>query len=124
MAFARRTFLIAAVFGLSILTLMFFLEGFYGRQMPPEINHPELYYGFVGVTLAWQIAYLMIGLDPLRYRPFMLLGALAKGSFVGAVAVLVAQGRTPAGPALLVAPDFIFAALFVYAFIVTDKARY
>ena len=45
----------------------------------PEINHPELYYGFVGVTLAWQIVYVLIGLDPLRYRPFMLLARSAKG---------------------------------------------
>ena len=113
--------MIAGIFGLVILPPMYFLEGFYGRQIPPEINHPELYYGFVGVTLSWQIVYVLIGLDPLRYQPLMLLAALAKASFVAAVGVLVAMGRTAVGPALLVAPDLVFAALFIYAFVLTSR---
>jgi len=55
----------------------------------------------------------------LRYRPMMLVGAFGKGSFVVALAVLVAQGRVPFGPALMVAPDLIFAVLFVHAYLVT-----
>ena len=122
MKFTQRVFLIAGVFGLAILPAMYFLEGFYGRQVPPPITHPEFFYGFVGVTLAFQIVYLFIGWDPPRYRPLMLVGALGKGSFVVAVAVLIAVGRVPVGPALLVAPDLIFAVLFVYAYVVTGKA--
>jgi hypothetical protein len=116
MKFAQRVFLVAAAFGLVMLPPMYFLEGFLGRQFPPEINHPEIYYGFVGVTLAWQVGYLLIGLDPMRYRPFMLLGAFGKGSFVVSMAILVALGRTPMSLALLAMPDAIFVVLFLIAF--------
>jgi hypothetical protein len=119
--FAQRVFLVAAAFGLLVLTPMYFLEDFLGRQVPPPINHPEIYYGFVSVTLAWQIGYLLIGLDPPRYRPFMLLGAFAKGSFVLSTAMLAARERTSWGLILLVAPDAILAVLFVTAFRLTSR---
>ena len=53
----------------------------------------------LGVTLAWQLAYLVIASDPLRYRPLMLVAVFAKWSFVVAVAMLYWQGRV-AGPVL------------------------
>ena len=81
MTFAQRLFLAAGIFGLVMLPPMYFLEDFYGRQVPPPIEHPELYYGFVGITLAWQLMYLLIAWDPRRYRPVMLVGAFGKGSF-------------------------------------------
>jgi hypothetical protein len=119
MRFSQRLFLIAGIFGVAILPPMYFFEDFFGRQVPPPITHPEFYYGFIGVTFAFQIVYLFIAWDPLRYRPMMLVGAFGKGSFVVALAVLVAQGRVPFGPALMVAPDLIFAVLFVHAYLVT-----
>jgi len=30
---------------------------------------PDFYYGFVGVAILWQIAFLAIGRDPIRLRP-------------------------------------------------------
>ncbi|HEY4309929.1 MAG TPA: hypothetical protein VGN12_10795 [Pirellulales bacterium] len=119
MKFAQRVFFAATVFGLVMVPPLYFLEDFLGRQVPPAITHPEIFYGFVGVTLAWQIGYLLIALDPLRYRPFMLLGAFGKASFAISTALLVATGRAPLGPSLLVAPDAILAILFVWAFIAT-----
>jgi hypothetical protein len=123
MKFSQRLFLIAGIFGVAILPPMYFLENFYGRQVPPAITHPEFYYGFVGVTLAFQLLYLFVAADPQRYRPMMLVGALGKGSFVVAVALLLALGRAPIGPALAVAPDLVFATLFVYAYMVTAAAN-
>lgn len=49
----------------------------------------------------------------------MPMAALAKGSFVATIALLVVIGRTPWQPAVLVVPDLIFAALFLYAFAIT-----
>jgi hypothetical protein len=121
MRFARWTFLVAGILGAPILASMYFLEDFLGRQLPPAINHPEIYYGFVGVTLAWQIGYVMIGLDPLRYRPLMLLAAFAKGSFAVAVVALVALGQTPPVMVGIVAPDAVFAVLFILAFALTGN---
>lgn len=121
MNFARRVFLFATAFGMLVVPPLFFLEGFLGRHFPPAITHPEFYYGFVGAVLSWQIVYLLIAFDPLRYRPLMLLGALCKGSFVVAVFTLVALGRTPAGPALVVLGDLILTPLFVWAFWLTRE---
>jgi len=44
----------------------YFLEEQFGRDHPPPVNHPELYYGFFGVTLSWQLMFLVIGSDPIR----------------------------------------------------------
>ncbi len=119
MTFARRVFFFAGIYGLAVLAPQYFLEARIGRDMPPEITHPEFYYGFVGVALAWQVLYLLVGSDPRRYRPVMLVGVLAKGSFFAAVLVLVLLGRT-AMPMLAAASiDLLLAALFVVAFFKT-----
>jgi hypothetical protein len=31
-----------------------------GRDQPLPINHPELYFGFFGGTLSWQLMFLVI----------------------------------------------------------------
>ena len=72
MVFARRTFLIAGVYGLLALVPMYFLEGRIGRDIPPPITHPEYFYGFIGVAVAWQVAFLVIARDPVRFRPLMI----------------------------------------------------
>jgi len=105
-----------------VLAPMYFLEDWLGRQFPPPITHPEMYYGFVGVTLAWQLVYLTIARDPLRYRPIMLLGVLAKGSFVIAVAVLLALGRVSPSVAANVGADLLFVILFIWAYAATAEA--
>src|SRR5262245_65602479 len=94
MTLAGRELTAAGIWAIVVLLPMYFLEGWIGRDDPPAITHPEYYYGFVGVTLAWQLVYLVIGRDPGRYRPIMLLGFAAKTSFASAVAILVALGRT------------------------------
>ena len=42
MIFARRVFLIAAVYGFIVLLPQDFLEGQIGRDVPPPITHPEV----------------------------------------------------------------------------------
>ena len=58
MRFARVVFAIAGVWGVLIMTPLYFTIDAVGRAYPPPITHPDLYYGFIGVTLAWQIAFL------------------------------------------------------------------
>jgi hypothetical protein len=121
MSSARRIFLIAGIYGLAVIVPPYFMEARIGRvdplgATPPAITHPENYYGFLGVTLAWQLAYLVIASDPLRYRPLMLVAVIAKWSFVAAVAMLYWQGRV-AGPVLGFATiDFVLGLLFLLAF--------
>src|SRR5215469_1264304 len=69
--FAGWIFLVAGVLGLLEIVPLYFLENTIGIKQPPPITHPGFYYGFVGVTLAWQIAFLIIARDPLRYVPLM-----------------------------------------------------
>ena len=54
MRFARWAFLLAGVSGAIMMMPLYFLEERFSREHPPPINHPELYYGFAGVTLAWR----------------------------------------------------------------------
>jgi hypothetical protein len=93
MGFAQRVFHLAGVYGLVVLLPQYFLEGQIGRDFPPAINHPEHFYGFVGVAAAWQIAFLLIARDPVRYRLMMIPGFLEKASFGVASIVLFALGR-------------------------------
>ena len=113
---ARRLFLIAGVYGLAVILPQFFFEARVGRDYPPAVTHPEYFYGFLGVAAAWQVAFLVIATDPVRYRPLMIPSALEKLSFAGAVAVLYWQGRVPDMVAGFAAVDFVFGVLFVTAF--------
>jgi hypothetical protein len=57
MKFAKVVYWVAAIWGVLVLTPLYFLFDVIGRQNPPAITHPGFYYGFVGVGLAWQIAF-------------------------------------------------------------------
>ena len=81
MIFARRVFLVAAIYGFIALLPQYVLEGKTGRDFPPAITHPEYYYGFIGVAVAWQIVFLVISRDPIRYRPLMLVAVVEKAAF-------------------------------------------
>lgn len=91
----RWLFRLAGCYGLLVLGPMVFMEASIGQDYPPAITHPEYYYGFLGVGLAWQIAFLVIATDPPRYRPLMLACVVEKFSFFTAAIVLFAQQRLP-----------------------------
>lgn len=114
--FARRVFLIAAIYGLVVLPLHYFAEGFIGAHHPPAITHPEFFYGFLGVAIAWQVAFLIIAQDPVRYRLMMLPGILEKLGFGVAAVVLFSLKRLDAPMLIAGCGDLVFAALFIAAF--------
>jgi hypothetical protein len=118
---ARRVFFIAGVYGILVLLPQYFMESRLGRDFPPPITHPEHYYGFLGVALAWQVLFLIMGTDPIRYRIAMVPATLEKLSFGIACVVLFVQGRLSGvflGAGML---DLVFAALFVVSFLATAK---
>jgi hypothetical protein len=115
--FAQRMFLTAGIYGFGVVTPLFFLEKKLGERYPPAITHPELYYGFVWVTFVWQIVYLMMWRDPLRFRPMLIPAIVGKAGFAISVLVLFAQQRLQAAIVWLPSIDLILAALFVWAFI-------
>ncbi len=122
MTFAKRVFFIAGVYGLLVLAPQYFLEAKIGRDYPPTITHPEYFYGFVGVAIAWQVLFLLIARDPARYRLMMLPAILEKLSFGPPAWILFLQGRV--APAVLVPAtiDLILAVLFVMAYRRTGAA--
>jgi hypothetical protein len=121
MKFSQRLFLIAGVYGLVCLAPMYFLESAFGQQDPPAITHPEFFYGFIGVALAWQVLFLILSRNPLAYRPLIVPAILEKLTFGGAVLVLLVQGRVSPGPALGGFIDLVLAALFAYAYILLGR---
>jgi hypothetical protein len=123
MRFAKGVYLLAGVLGVFLVAPAYFMEGSNATINPPAIEHPEFYYGFVGVVLVWQFVYLLVGSDPLRYRPIMLLAALAKGSFVVAIVTLFVIGRVHTFWLGLAAFDGTFAVLFLVAYAWTGPER-
>lgn len=115
MKFARIVFLIAGLYGLVSLIPLYFLFDYIGRQEPPAITHPQFYYGFVGVALAFQFVFLVIASDPARFRPLVIVSVFEKLSYMIACVVLYLHGRIPGSDAATALPDTILCALFIVA---------
>jgi hypothetical protein len=120
MRFARWVFLLAGASGVLIIAPMY-LEGRFFEQYPPAINRPEFYYGFAGVTLAWQLMFLVIAIDPVRYRLAMLPALVEKAGFAFAVPVLYLQERVAAWWLAAASMDAAWMVLFAAAFLLTPK---
>jgi hypothetical protein len=123
MIFARRVFLIAGAFGLLALLPLYFLEGRIGRDQPPAITHPEYFYGFLGVAVAWQVAFLVIARDPRRFRPLMVPAILEKASYGLAIIALFLGGRLTAVMLASGLIDLTLGVLFVVAYLRTAPRR-
>ena len=95
MKFARIVFWVAAIWGVLILTPLYFIFDMIGRNDPPPITHPAFYYGFVSVGLAFQLAFIVIARDPVRLRPMMIPSVLEKFGY-GAT-LLEIYGSTETG---------------------------
>ena len=119
MKFAKFVFWIAGIWGLVIITPLYFMFHLIGQKDPPPITHPGFFYGFVGCALAWQVAFCFIATDPARYRPLMLPSILEKATYAVAVVVLVSQGRTRPSDLVFAGTDSLLGILFVIAYFKT-----
>jgi hypothetical protein len=119
MRFAKIVFRIAGIWGLLIITPLYFLFDQTGIHNPPAITHPEFYFGFVGVTLIWQIAFFVIASDPIRFRPFIIVAILEKLIYIVTVPALYLQHRVASNQLLWVCTDSILCLLFVVAYFKT-----
>jgi len=119
MKFARVVFWVAGIWGVVVIAPLYFIFDLIGKQDPPAITHPGFYYGFVGCALAWQIAFLFIGRDPVRLRPMMIPSMVEKFAYGIAMVALVMQGRTNQRDLVFAATDLTLGMLFVAAFVVT-----
>jgi hypothetical protein len=119
MKFAKIVFWIAGIWGVLALTPLYFMLNVIGRQDPPAITHPAFYYGFVGLGLSWQVAFLVIAMSPVRYRPLMVACMIEKFTYSATLTVLYLQHRLHASDLVFGAIDFSLGVLFVLAFFKT-----
>jgi hypothetical protein len=116
MKFAKTVFWAAGIWGMLVLTPLYFLFNLISRQDPPPITHPGFYYGFAGAGLAWQIAFLIIATDPARFRPIILAAIVEKFSYAIAMIVLYVQSRVHPSDLTFAGADLLFGVLFAIAF--------
>ena len=123
MRLARIVFIVAGIWGILVLTPLFFLIDITGRQYVPPSVYPQFFYGFLSVAMAWQIAFLVIGSNPVRFRPLMIPSIVEKLGHVAGVAVLYGQGRLAVADATAGVPDLLLAILFIVAFAWTPSSH-
>lgn len=119
MRFAKIVFIAAGVWGIVVLTPFYFLVDITGRHYAPPTDYPQFFYGFLAITMAWQLAFLVIGTDPLRFRPLMIPSIFEKVSYVVTLLLLYGQARVSSADAMAAVPDSVLGILFVAAFLKT-----
>lgn len=117
---ARWIFRLAGTYGLLVTFPLYFAEETIERRFPPAITHPDLFYGFISVVVAWQVAFLVIAQSPARYHPLMLVAVFEKFSYGVAVAALYHVNRVPLPVFALGVVDLVQGALFLLAFWITS----
>jgi hypothetical protein len=122
MRFAKFTFIAAGIWGIVVLTPLYWLFDVTGRTYSPPTDYPHFFYGFLSVAMAWQIGFLMIGSNPARFRPLMIPSIVEKLGYVGTLAVLYANARISATDAQAAVPDLLLAILFIVAFARTQPS--
>lgn len=123
MKFAKIIFWAASIWGLLVLTPLYFMFNIIGTQDPPPITHPAFYYGFIGAALAWQVAFMIIATDPVRFRPIIIAAILEKFSYALALTTLYMQNRLHRSDLVFAGADLVFGILFVVAFLRTRTRR-
>lgn len=119
--FAKWVFRGAGIYGVLLIAPMFLLEPVFNAQGQP-LTHPEHFYGFVGVTLAFQLIFLVMSRNVPRFRPLIPVCIFEKVVFPAAVWPLFLAGRTPAVVAGFATIDLLLAVLFAISWVRTRPA--
>jgi len=123
MKFAKLVFLIAGIYGLIVLVPQYFFEARTGHDYPPPITHPEYYYGFIGLAVVWQLVFLILSRDPVRYRPLMIPAILEKACFAIPAVILLSQHRIPGLTFGFAMVDVVLGVLFLIAYVKTKDLQ-
>ena len=123
MRFAKIVFTGAGIWGIVVLTPLYFLVDITGKPWPAPANYPHFFYGFIGVAMAWQLAFLIIGANPGRFRLMMIPAILEKLGHVITVGLLYARGRINQADAGTALPDLLLGILFIAAFLRTSSRQ-
>jgi hypothetical protein len=119
--FARRVFLGAGIYGILVMAPQYLLETGIGPALPEPLTRPEHFYGFIGLALVWQLAFLMIARDVRRFRPLMPIAVLEKLAFGLPALLLYARGRVGAAVLAFGSIDLALGVLFILAHRATPR---
>jgi len=123
MKFSRYVFLLAAFYGVCVLVPGFFVGGAgeFTSDSPPAL--PEFYFGFLSLALVFQGVFVLIAMDPIKFRPFMIIAVFEKLSFFLVVVVLASSGKMSTESQYFMGGmiDGGLAALFLTAWLVTPS---
>ena len=122
MRFAKWAFTGAGIYGILTVAPLYFLESYISRATGP-VTYPEYFYGFIGVTVAFQILVLIVGRAPGRLRPVMPACMVEKISFGAAIFPLYAAHRVQIGVVIFAAIDLFLFVLFVTSWFKTADAK-
>jgi hypothetical protein len=121
MKFARFVFIASGVWGIAALAPFYWLVDITGRRYAAPMDYPQFFWGFFSVALAWQFAFLLIGSNPVRFRPLMVPAIVEKFGFIVTLTLLLGRGRIPSADAVAAIPDTVVGLLFVAAFAATSS---
>ena len=121
MRFSKIVFTVAGIWGIVVLTPLYFLFDVTGRPYAPPADYPHFFYGFLSVTMAWQIAFLIIGSNPVRFRLLMIPAIFEKFSYIVTLAILHSHARISTPDAMTGVPDVVLGLLFIAAFAKTPR---
>ena len=113
--FARVVFIGAGIWGIVVLTPLYWLVDLTGRAYSPPADYPHFFYGFFSVAMAWQMAFLVIGSNPARFWPLMVPCVVEKLGYVATVGFLYGQARISTVDAQTALPDSLICILFIVA---------
>lgn len=116
-------FIVAGVWGIVVLTPLFFLRDITGFPYAPPATYPHFFYGFLTTAMAWQIVFLIIGSNPAKFRLLIVPAILEKWGYVLTVAMLHGRGRVSSSEAGTAVPDLVLGLLFIAAFVKTRPFR-
>ncbi|HXO88768.1 MAG TPA: hypothetical protein VN885_08970 [Candidatus Acidoferrales bacterium] len=112
MTWARWVFWFAAALGFAAVYPLYYATG------------SPTYYGMIATLIAWQTAFVVIGVNPRRYRWLMIPAVLEKALWMVTLAVLYTKGQVDHRTiAVNAATHGLLGVLFLVAFVVTPKAE-
>ena len=116
MKFVKYLYLLAGISGLLILLPLYFAD-------TSGISRLEFYYGFIGVAAAFQVLFIIISRDPIRFRTAMIPCILEKFGFAIPTFVLYSQNQIETNMFYGGIMDLILGILFIIAYFVTPKEK-
>jgi hypothetical protein len=123
MRLARIIFIGAGIWGIAVLTPLYWLVDISGRHYAAPNDYPQFFYGFIAVAIAWQIAFLIIGSNPARFRLLMIPAAIEKLGYVSTLILMYGRSRVSAIDVQPAIPDGLIGLLFIVAFWATRTSE-